>query len=374
MLSIATMTFHHAHNFGSMLQAYALQKAVKDVGLECNQEIDYKIIDLHTKLQEKIYSTYKPYNSVKNVTKNLQSFRYNQMLRQKHLKFEEFLSNKCNLTRRYYGLDDLKNDIPLADVYISGSDQLWNVRATDFDSSYYMDFLPNDAKRISYAASMGPLMIDWNKYPKDKYSALLNKYDFISVREENTKKMVEDISGCDSEIHVDPTLLLTKEKWLEIASEKNYNNGEYIFFYSLEPNPTQLNAVKRISKILDLPVVITKYCNKYDYFNPFIKCYDSGPEDFLALINNAKLVITSSFHGTAFSVLFQKPFFVFGGMKDNRISTLLNITNLQNRSIGTDGFEDMLPCAFEIDFSKSVDALEYERKRSREYLKQSLGI
>lgn len=374
MIKVATITFHHSHNFGSVLQAYALQESIKKIGSESGNKIDYKIIDLHTPVQKNIYSVLKKNNSVKNIIKNFQALPYITALKKKYKNFEDFLYTNCNLTRRYVSSDDLKVDIPQSDIYISGSDQLWNVRTTDFDSSYYFDFLPDDARRISYAASMGPLMIDWTKYSKEKYAELLKKYVAISVREENTQKMISEISGCNSKVHIDPTLLLTEDEWLKVSSGRNFNNGKYILFYSLEPTHEQLRTVKLISKTLNLPVVITKYCNKYDYFNSFVKLYDSGPADFISLIHNASFVITSSFHGTAFSVLFKKPFFVFNGMKDNRINTLLTKTNLENRSINSFNYEHVLNSAYNVDFSKSVSAIEIELKRSKEYLKNSLGI
>lgn len=374
MIKIATITFHHAHNYGSVLQAYALQKTIKNIGNECGIDIDYKIIDLHTNGQNEIYSVYKKNNSIKNVLKNILTIPFSKKLKERYLNFENFITNNLDLTKHYSSSQQLYSDLPKADIYISGSDQIWNVRAADFEMAYYFDFLPENAYRVSYAVSMGPLMIDWSKYLDYKCSDCIKKYSEISVREENTKKMIYEISGCNSDIHIDPTLLLTEKDWLKVASNKNYNNGKYILFYGLEPTCEQLKIVKNISKTLNLPVVITKYFNKYDYFNSFVKLYDCGPDDFLSLIHNASFVITSSFHGTAFSVLFKKPFLVFDGMKDNRISHLLINTNLTSRNIHTNDTDFKNESLFDIDFSKSKVFLQSERKKSKEYLKGCLNF
>ena len=122
MKRIATITFHHAHNFGSVLQAYALQQFV--LSLYKENDVEYKIIDYYTELQEELYSVYKHDLSIKSIIKNLVAFLYSKQLKDKHQKFEDFLKNRCMLTRRYKDKQELREDIPIADVYISGSDQL----------------------------------------------------------------------------------------------------------------------------------------------------------------------------------------------------------------------------------------------------------
>ena len=181
------------------------------------------------------------------------------------------------------------------------------------------------------------------------------------------------MTGKQSEIHVDPTLLLDKDEWRKIQSDANYRNGKYILLYCLEPSKQQLTIVKKISKKLRLPVVITKYNNKNDIFNGFVKKYDTGPCDFLSLIDNATLVITSSFHGTAFSLIYRKKFYVLNGKMDKRISDILGKTNLFERSIECIADVEKVNLQ-DIDFLQTEEFIEEQKQRSLVYLKDSLEL
>lgn len=376
MKKISTITFHAAHNYGSNLQAYALQEFIKSLCKKNNTSCDYEIINLHTRKQEELYSLFQPYNSLKNIIKNLMVFPYTKQLKIKQKRFNSFIKNELNITsKRYLSNNDLKRENFTSDYFISGSDQVWNIRSKDFDWANFLNFVnTSKSKKISYAASFGPLDINWDLYNKDKCRDLLYQYDYISVREEGSKKNIQNLLDKECLIHVDPTLLLTKEQWIKKLNLSSNNEKSYILFYSLEPNFETLEIVKKISKNLDLPVVITKYNNKFDYFNQFIKKYDCGPKEFLNLINGAKLIISSSFHGTVFSIIFNKPFFAINGLADNRISTLLKNLHLESREVRIDNIEEKCSLAYTIDFQNANLVIEEERKRSENYLKKALDI
>ncbi len=372
MKKVGAVTFHRAQNYGSILQTYALQRFVCNIGEEVGQGIDYKVIDVMPKAQDDLYSIYKKGFSATKVIKNVIAFCYSKQLKSKQKKFDEFLKNNIQLT-------DFCNDVQAllkigADMeyFISGSDQIWNVRSCDFEDYFYLDFAKN-AKKISYAASFGPLEIDWSKYDADKYCALLNSYDYISTRETGSAKNVEILTGRQSEIHVDPTLLLNREEWQKIQSKANYKDGKYILLYCLEPSKEQLKIVKAISRKLHLPIVITKYNNKNDIFNGFVKKYDTGPCDFLSLIDNAALVITSSFHGTAFSLIYRKKFYVLNGKTDNRISDILSKTGLLECSI--ESIDDIEKVNLQdVNFLQTEEFLEMQKQRSFNYFKNALEL
>lgn len=376
MKKISTITFHAAHNYGSNLQAYALQEYIKSLCEKNNTSCDYEIINLHTRKQEELYSLFQPYNSLKNIIKNIMVFPYTKQLKIKQKRFNSFIKNDLNITsKRYLSTNDLKRENFTSDYFISGSDQVWNVRSKDFDWANFLDFVNNsESKKISYAASFGPLDIDWNLYNKDKCKHLLHKYDYISVREEGSKKNIQKLLDKECLIHVDPTLLLTKEEWVEKLNLSSNNEKRYILFYSLEPNFETLEIVKKISKNLNLPVVITKYNNKFDYFNGFIKKYDCGPKEFLNLVNGAELIISSSFHGTVFSIIFNKPFFAINGLSDNRISTLLKKLHLENREVRIDNIQEKCLMAYDINFDNANKVIENEVNRSQLYLLQALDL
>ena len=372
MIKIGTITYQGAQNFGSVLQTYALQEFICNLIKDKKEEYIYKVINFRTDCQKELYSVYKKNNKIQNIIKNIFAFKYHKSLNQKKYKFELFLKNFINLTKEVNCSGEILQFSQFFDYYISGSDQIWNVRATDFEDEYFLNFVKSGHK-ISYAASMGPLDINWNDYGKQKYSDLLNEYDSISVREIGTAEKVEFLIGKKPEINIDPTFLLNKEDWRKIESDANYNNGKYILLYCLEPSKEQLEIAKAISKKLRLPILITKYNNKNDIINGFIKKYDSGPLDFLSYVDNATLVLSSSFHGTAFSMIYNKPFYVFNGMKDSRISSILKIADIEDRPI--DSLADIKKVSLDpVDFTTVNEIIKKEQARSKGYFIKALEL
>lgn len=371
-MKIATITFNHAHNHGSMLQAYALQQFVCNICKEAKIPVEYTLIDYDSDLQRELYNVFKSGFSIKSIIKNAISVMHYNALKRRHAKFEDFIHSKCNLSKRYSTLDQLVCDTPLADIYISGSDQLWNVRSQDFSDVYYLPFVKS-GRRISYAASFGPLKIDWVKYDAAKYASLLSDYSSISVREEGSADNVEMLTGKRPEVNLDPTFMLSADEWRKIQSQANYKDGKYILLYCLEPNKKQLRMASAISKKLNLPIVVLRYNNTNDWFNSFVHRYDAGPADFLSYIDNAALVLSSSFHGTAFSLIYHKPFYVFNGMTDNRINSILHGVGLQERSI--DCIADINKVNLkQVDGQRIEEFLNSERKKSTQYLKDAIGL
>lgn len=332
--TIRTVTFHRAHNFGSVLQAYALQRFVEMLAEEYGETVDYKIIDYYSDVQRELYSVFKSGRNLKTVVKNAIAMRHYGDLRARHRKFERFISEKLHLTATTYDNPrQMRNNVPQADYYIAGSDQIWNVRARDASPLYYLGFTPDYAVRISYAASFGPLAIDWAKYDAGAYSRLLKRFDHISVRETGSAANVKVLTGADAAILGDPTFLLGREQWREVQSDAANGEKPYILLYCLEPTSEQIDMVKAVAGHLDLPVVVLRYNNKNDWFNPFEKRYATGPEDFLSYVDGAALVLSSSFHGTAFSLIYGKPFYVLNGRGDLRISSILDNVGLGDRSL-----------------------------------------
>lgn len=369
MKRIATITFHRAQNFGSVLQTYALKEYVEQVAKEHNVDVTYSVIDLSSDSQKQLYRHFKKVRGINDIVKNIFTLVYSGRIKKREEKFSEFLGEYLPLTEEMAVQENLGEKIT-ADYYISGSDQIWNVRAKDFADFYFLDFV-SKGKKISYAASFGPLKIDWEKYDAKKYTRLLNEYSAISVRERGSATNVRKLTGRTCPVHVDPTMLLNRADWRKIQSDANYNNGKYILLYCLEPSKKQLKMAEAISKKLKLPIVILRYNNKNDMVNGYVKKYDAGPKDFLAYIDHAALVLSSSFHGTVFSLLYHKPFYVFNGMNDNRISSILKRTGMEERSI--DKLEDVSRVSVdELDGDSIEKVLNQERNASRKYLVEVL--
>lgn len=370
MKKIATITFHASYNYGSLLQAYALQQYISSI---CNQECEYKIINLRTGKQREMYKTFFEKKGTFNKVKSKIFFYYKKPLLRKKELFEKFIAEKLNVTREYESLEELKKAGLKYDYYIAGSDQLWNIRAFDFDWSNFLEFV-SVGKRISYAASFGPKKLNMTESEKKRIKNDLQKFDAISVREQGSFEEVKQISNIEAEINVDPTMLIKKNEWINLAEEMQpIINKKYIFLYNLKGRE-YIQLAKRISKELKLPIVISNYRSVKEINFGITKIYDVGPVEFLNLIKNAELVLSSSFHGTIFSILFNKPFYALNGKNDFRINTLLNKMGLEDRSICFDDYKTKCANAYKVNFDLAEKNLEMERKKSEIYLKKALDI
>lgn len=365
-MKIGTITFHGSHNYGSMLQAYALQEYVKKLLNSDRIPCNYQIINYRSEIQKEIYQTPKP-DKAKNLVKWFMYLPYKKQLDTQYRKFEAFITDHLHPTEEFSCSDHLPGIASRFDVLVAGSDQIWNVRARDFDLAYLLPACPR--KKISYAASLGPLTIDWKSYQTEEYSNLLNDFSSVSVREKKSLEMLREIlPGKNVEILPDPTFLLDRCAWRKIQS--GMNPGKYILFYCLEPSREHIRIAKLLSKKLGVPVAATKYRNKYDYFNPFVKQYDAGPCDFLSLVDHAAAILTSSFHGTVFSLIYGKPFYVINGMEDGRIRDILKLFGAEKNNLPF-GLQDVEP---PLAVRNTEFVIRCEQEKARAYLTAALGL
>lgn len=370
MKKIGTITFHSSYNYGSHLQAYALQEFIKKIS---NEPIDYKIINLRTQTQKNMYKNVFERKGTKNFLKKIILLKQKKDLFKKADNFEKFLNEKLQVTKEYNTYDELMNENFDYNYYISGSDQLWNLNARDFDWSNYLEFVKK-GKKISYSASFGPIAQRWTIEETDRIKQDLKQFDCLSVREQGSFNNVKELINKEPEMHVDPTMLLKKEDWLKVIGNEPLLKKDYILFYDLKGKKDDLKLVKEISKRLNMPIVITKYMNVKIQFSNFEKHYYCGPTEFLNLLYNSKLVLSSSFHGNVFSVIFNKPFFALNGKKDFRISTMLDKFKLSDRSITLEELNEKIKDVYNIDFSNAEKIFDKERKKSKDYLIKALDL
>lgn len=370
MKKVATITFHAPYNYGANLQAYALQEYVKKL---CNGDVEYRIINLRTDIQKNMYKNSFEKNGVKNKIKKALCFREKKALMKKKELFESFINEKLNLTEEFKSSEQINNANLQYDYYISGSDQLWNTFLKDFEWAYFLEFV-NSGKKISYSASFGAKFRDESGEVVEREKKDLADYDMISVREISGANRVQELIGTKPDIHIDPTMLLTREDWEKIIPSKPILNGDYILLYYIKSDEEVFKIAKEVSQKLHMPVVVTKKGSKKEMLYGFKKKYDVGPIEFLNLVKNAKLVLSSSFHGTVFSALLNRPFFAVKGAKDARINNLLSTIKLEDRTIELGNVSEKCSKAFEISFDNIEELLEDERKKSEQYLKKALDI
>lgn len=285
----------------------------------------------------------------------------------------EFLQSFLPVTKEYIGFEALRSNPPIADVYMTGSDQVWNsFYNRGIDRSFYLDFAPEDARRISYAASIGMVEIPENEVEETK--SLLSKYQYITVRETAAKKLLEGL-GIASEVVLDPTLLLNKDEWSRIAGKFPWHEDEpYLLTYSVEygkENALIKHYAQAIAKKQGLKIYHITYSGMpSDNYYDKVFCY-ATPDEFLNLMLHASFIVVSSFHGTAFSVNFNKPFITVSPRKFNsRVKSLLDITGLESRLVTDVGVA--IENFGEIEYTKVNSVLDKERIKSKEILSKML--
>ncbi|MBQ7031837.1 MAG: polysaccharide pyruvyl transferase family protein [Bacilli bacterium] len=291
---IGILTFHASQNYGAVLQAYALNKKL---GSKC------EIINYYSK---PVYDYYSPFSvkkygglSLKNILKTIYKLPYNLI---RLFVFNDFRYKYLPSSERIYNKRELENYSNNYKCLVTGSDQVWNSDITKEDCDiYYLNF-QTEAKKYSYAASIGKNSININE--EKILKKISQEYHSITVREERLQTILSDLK-IKSEVVVDPTLLLTKNEWEEIAS-KNEISKDYIFVYALEETKEFINVVNAASNKYNLPIV--HLGNKKLFENVLLNNYKASPNEFITLLKNAKYVVTNSFHGTVFSIIFNKNF------------------------------------------------------------------
>lgn len=360
---VGILTWHYNNNFGSTLQAYALQESVKKVG--------YAPFFLNYRKKERRSEKYK------NIARLLRSYfleiTKNEKSEELRYGFLRFQSKYYNEGKYAYDIADLKNQCKHCYAVICGSDQIWAPNV--FDPIYFLNFVPKGVKKISYAASIGLPIIPDDLIPR--YVTLLKDFDAVSVREEMGRQLLDQQCGIAAECVLDPTLLLDKNDWKKLERGKTVPNYGYIFCYFLKKNNDYNIFVREYKKRLKMKVICISVDNKNaDEADIFLSCI--GPDDFLALLHNARMVITDSFHGTAFSINYGVDFATLPRFSErdrlcqnSRIHNILDITGLNKHLISS--IDDIYQCDIKEDFSACQEILKIERIKSMNYLAETLG-
>lgn len=336
---IGILTFHSSENYGSVLQAYALSKKINDEDSFCCEIIDYS-----NKNQRDLYAIFLKNNSIKNIIKNVRAFlNYSQLKRRKQ-NFSYFINSVLPVSQeKYYCDDDLKSHHTDYDLIICGSDQIWNPQSLDFSLSFFgIDF---SCRKAAYAPSIRNASVnDFEPYKKQVTEAL-KSFSHISVREIHSIPVLQTLTDKEVCCVCDPTLLLKKEDYNQICTD-NKLPKDYIFYYSIDYNHESVEMVKEISNKLNKPVMIIFSTNKtYSvYFKGFQLSKNNAPGDFINLVKHASLVLSTSFHGVAFSVIYRKNFFALktNGYTDSRIDNLLKALNLSDRYIEYNNYDSSI--------------------------------
>ena len=368
-MKIGIVSIHSAHNYGSVLQAYALQESLKKFS-DIVEIINYR--PNYFDCQYKIFSI-KIYKRYVGLYDKILHFGWRIIMLpsriEKYNKFESFIRSNMNLTKKFNTYKELCNTKFSYDSIFVGSDQVWNTDITEgFDKTFYLGFVDNNTIKASYAASIGRKNLD-SKY-MDLYKKFINDFDFISLREKSSIKLLEKITQKKISTSLDPTLLLDQNEWNLISNKSilNLKNKKYIFVYILQENPEFILIVNEISAILHLPVYSISQKKRFNNE----KIYpNAGPEDFLKLCENCEFVITNSFHGTVFSLIFEKRNCIIPHLNTgDRMIDLMKKVGLADRIVPKKKNLNCEKIIEDIDYIKVKNIIKKEQKKSMEYIKE----
>lgn len=330
MKKISIITVLNTVNYGSALQTFATQMFFENKGFE-TEFVDYWRKDQTTEARiERIKKSKK--TSLKQwIKKPLRDYLEIKSIKASEPVFRGFIKDKINLTSHTYSsFEDLQADCPVADVYATGSDQMWNSGWNQgIEKSFFLEYVPEGKKKIAYATSIGKTSFDDNE--AKEIIPLIKKYDFITLREQSAVDLLGKYD-IDSTLVLDPTLMLNKETWSKYLPE-NKQPKKYLLVYQLHMEHDNANfdeAVKSIAKEKNLEIVRITY--SYSDLKIGRKIVLPGIFEFLSLIKNADFIVTDSFHGTAFSINFNKEMAILYPKKfSTRMDNILSLTGLSNR-------------------------------------------
>ncbi len=335
-MKIAIITFHASYNCGSILQCMALKEVLEKKGAEVD------IINFSSEEQQKLYSVFYKKLTIKNVVKNILCIPGYSKIGDHYSQYKQYIKKVFDLKGDFYKTsEEIKQNISKYDMFIAGGDQIWNVNCDDFSPAYFLDF-DESTYKISYSPSLGAT--DINQSSKaDEYKKLLERFDAISCREVNGAKWLQKLTGREVDLLLDPTLLLNSDEWRE-RIQPNLPlpcKEEFIFYYAFSYSSENNKRVQQLAEENNLKVLIIDakqwYIKRLSRYKNFILCDETGPNAFLNLMDKAKYVITTSFHGTAFSLNFHKKFIYINNVNhnptDDRTSFLLEQLDMMDRYI-----------------------------------------
>lgn len=349
-MKIGILTYHRAHNYGAVLQCYALKQYLQSLG-HTTIVVDYKPSYFHYGLF--VWYKWLSLNPLKLIMKIKAQRRTFAISKKRYNAFEKFIEDY--LLPKYVNLNKEQKGF---DAFIFGSDQIWRKNGNSFDPIFWGEFkAANHAKLISYAASMGRASLSVAE--QQQVSKWLERFSSILVREDSLKALLSPLTEKDVEVVVDPTLLLPSQEWNRIAIKPKYNRP-YVLVYQVIENPATLAIAKEAAKRIgaDIIEIASKVINKQSDHRIL---YDVSPCEFLGWVSAASMVITTSFHGTAFSIIYSKPFV---SIKQNlpsdlRISSILKSFDLSERFVDcntlewrNEYFRKPNPKCLSIEFSK----------------------
>lgn len=364
MGKVGILTYHTGYNYGASLQAYALQKVIREMGIDCET--------IHFETERFVNSREmfaKHPKRLKEIVKIASRIPYYRTLKKRQAMFDSFTSESLNLSPLYRTEQEVIDHADAYDCIVCGSDQIWNLSQIDAPAAnllYYLNF-PKSQRRVSYAASMGHWV---REAPAHEGEILpwLKQFDALSMRETSGVEYLRSL-GLPCELCLDPTVLLDAEDYEPVCAERLIPE-RYVLLFSWNCNDDVIAAAKRVGKELNLPI--------YNIVPPpramgkgIPRKLDVGPSEFLSMVQYADFVVTNSFHGTAFSTTYQKPYVsIVSGKADLRMSSLLEQLGLSDHLVTWENMD--VSQMLQTDYAPVQAKKQALREPSLRYLRRAL--
>ena len=354
------ITFHFVNNFGGALQAYALQQTIEKYFHSSVEILDYKSSFIQLTDAVRLFPISGNPREIVTGMKTMKD-RFGRCG-----KFQKFRQEKMHLSPVHYHHRRLKSNPPEADVYICGSDQIWNPFLTfGVKGAYFLDFAKEGKKKIAYAPSFGKIRL----FPlfRKKVRAYLNDFDAVSVREKTGINIVKGLVDKDVKQLIDPVFLLSKEEWADAAADTTCKKP-YLLLYIMQSDNTVYDYVKTLKKKTGLRVV---EISRYGYNPGFVDetLVDLGPAEFLGLFRDADYICTNSYHGFIFSLIFEKRFCL---IPCRRFRTrIYNLADLLSINIEETKAEEADDTHYDAELVRS--RIGYEKKKALKWLGKTYG-
>lgn len=386
MKKIGIITISKTNNYGAELQAYASQKKLQLLGYNA-ELIDYLYYKHKNHIATKESAPAIAFSKADKIKHSLlyrfvspfyEDFlcHFVKKIKNRKRNFENFHKNNTKYSQEYGSIRALYQANHQYDVYVAGSDQIWNPSTGTSMAPYFLEFAPKDKLRMSFASSFGISVIEKQYY--SLYKNYISNLDIVGVREEDAVRLVKEIADVEATRVLDPTLLLNKEEWCAVIDKPIQRKKKYIVIYVLHESEPLIKIAHYLQVKFGYEIIkLTKraYFNKT--YPKVINIEDAGPSEYIDLFMNASFVLTNSFHGTAFSTNFNVPFFAILNRErknNSRMINFLKMIGLDDRIIWED-FETLsaLDTLFQCDFQNANRVLENERKESELFLTQNIN-
>lgn len=360
-MKIGILTYHFVNNFGGVLQAYALRQTLER---KLNQQafvIDYR----HPFI---LFTDFVRLFPVSASLKTIFFGFLTLMQRFRRLsRFLKFQKRELNLTHCFITKRGFRKHVSDFDVYISGSDQIWNPKITlGLCPSYCLDFVSTDKRKIAYAPSFGTYGLKHAHF--ERVARLVSSYARLSVRETEGCELLGEILGRRVPRLIDPTFLLTPEEWGAVAVPGT-RRKRYILLYIMQADETVYSYARRLKELLGCPLVeISRYGTRHSFVDETI--VDAGPNEFLGLFRDAEFVCTNSFHGLCFSLIFTKRFYLVPSRRFSaRLTSQLQIFGLED--LAGKKVDEIV--SMEFPWKRIGEIVEEEREKAVRYLETGVG-